>query len=370
MRALRLTLALLMLGASMPGQGAPDDEAAIVGTVWRWSRLIGIDPIEVARSGRYTLELLDEGGYRVRADCNRASGSYTLEGEGLALAPGPATLAECGEASHASRFLRLLGEVRSWGRDGERLVLTLASDTGSMEFAAAREVALPGTSWLVRGVNDGRQAVTSVLGGTALTAVFGAADGPLTGSAGCNGYTATYQVDGPGLSIGPAAATRRMCAEPEGVMEQEAAFLSALTTASTWRIEGERLQLRTGSGALAVDAVAAVTGRVTYRVRSALPPDAEVRVRLEDVSRADAPAILLGEQAFPAEGRQVPLPFEVVFDPADIDPRHSYSLRAQIEAADGRVLFRTTRTHPVITRDHPSFDVEVVLDPAPVASGR
>ena len=177
-------------------------------------------------------------------------------------------------------------------------------------------------------------------------------------------------MDGAALSVGTAAATRKMCAEPEGIMEQESAFLAALATATTWRLEGERLQLRSENGALAVDLVAAVTGALTYRVRSALPPDAEVRIRLEDVSRADAPAVLLGEQVFATAGRQVPLPFEVTFDAAEIDPRHSYSLRARIEAADGRLLFLTTRSHPVISRDHPSFDVEVVLDPAPKSSGR
>jgi len=367
MRATRVILAVAILAAAMPIHAA-SDEGPIVGTVWRWSRVLGIDPIEVEHPGRYTLELHPDGRYGVRADCNRAGGAYTLEGERLRLAPGPATAAECGEGSHGTRFLALLGEVEEWGRDGDRLVLTLARDTGTMELAAARAVTLPGTSWLIRGVNDGREAVVSVLGGSVLTARFGA-DGQLVGSAGCNRYAAGYTLEGDTLAIGPAATTRKMCAEPEGVMVQESALLAALATVSTWRVEGERLQLRTASGALAVDAIAVVTGVVTYRVRSALPADAEVRVRLEDVSRADAPAILLGEQVFGAEGRQVPLPFEIVFDPADIDPRHSYSLRAEIRDPAGRVLFRTTHTHPVITREGPSFDVEVVLDPAPVGVG-
>ena len=39
-----------------------------------------------------------------------------------------------------------------------------------------------------------------------------------------------------------------------------------------------------------------VTGSVTYRERIALPPTAVVQVRLVDVSRADAPAVLIAEQ--------------------------------------------------------------------------
>jgi putative lipoprotein len=87
-----------------------------------------------------------------------------------------------------------------------------------------------------------------------------------------------------------------------------------------------------------------------------------VHGRLEDVSLADAPAVLVGEQRFLARGRQVPLPFAVIFDPSDIDPRHTYNVSATIAEPGGRVLFRTTRAFRVITRDAPQFDVEVVLD--------
>ncbi len=40
-------------------------------------------------------------------------------------------------------------------------------------------------------------------------------------------------------------------------MEQESQYLAALGTAATYRIEGERLELRTAEGALAADFVAA-----------------------------------------------------------------------------------------------------------------
>ena len=57
----------------------------------------------------------------------------------------------------------------------------------------------------------------------------------LSGSASCNNYMATYTVDGDGITIGPAASTRMMCADPEGVMEQEMAYLASLTTAGPTR---------------------------------------------------------------------------------------------------------------------------------------
>lgn len=45
---------------------------------------------------------------------------------------------------------------------------------------------------------------------------------------------------------------RKMCAEPEGLMEQERRFLQALLSVASARREGDRLELRTTEGALAI----------------------------------------------------------------------------------------------------------------------
>jgi putative lipoprotein len=102
-----------------------------------------------------------------------------------------------------------------------------------------------------------------------------------------------------------------------------------------------------------------VTGSVTYRERIALPPTAVVKVRLVDVSHADAPAELLAEQAIIAAGRQVPFAFALAFDAAAIDPAHTYAVQARIED-EGRLLFVSDTHHPVITRDQP-LNVDIVV---------
>ncbi len=71
------------------------------------------------------------------------------------------------------------------------------------------------------------------------------------------------------------------------------------------------------------------TGEILYRERVALPPNAVVRVWLSDVSLADAPAKVVGEQTIKDAG-QVPIRFEIRFDPAAIKPKHTYSLQARI----------------------------------------
>ena len=105
------------------------------------------------------------------------------------------------------------------------------------------------THWQLTSYNNGKEAVVSVLEGSDVTAIFGA-DGKLAGSGGCNNYTADYQVDGSSLHIGPAASTRKLCAEPQGIIEQEAAYLQALEKAATYQIQGDKLEIRDANGAL------------------------------------------------------------------------------------------------------------------------
>ncbi|MFO1206447.1 MAG: YbaY family lipoprotein [Burkholderiales bacterium] len=54
------------------------------------------------------------------------------------------------------------------------------------------------------------------------------------------------------------------------------------------------------------EGAARVTGTVTYLQRIALPPTAVIKVQLVDVSRADAAAIVIGEQIIQVGGKQMP----------------------------------------------------------------
>ena len=88
--------------------------------------------------------------------------------------------------------------------------------------------------------------------------------------------------------------------------------------------------------ALAADI--AVTGH--YRERIATPPGAVFSVELQDVSRADAPAVTRARAATTVQGGP---PFRVVLsdDPATRDPRGRYALRAELRLPDGRLFFTT-----------------------------
>ncbi|KAA0996872.1 hypothetical protein FQ192_03635 [Pseudomonas sp. ANT_J12] len=86
-------------------------------------------------------------------------------------------------------------------------------------------------------------------------------------------------------------------------------------------------------------------GEVFYLQRIALPPSATLSVSLQDVSLADAPAVVLDEQKGPVKG-QVPLPFHLSYDPAQVKPGHRYSVSARIEV-NGELMFITTEHHAV-----------------------
>ena len=86
-------------------------------------------------------------------------------------------------------------------------------------------------------------------------------------------------------------------------------------------------------------------GEVFYLQRIALPPTATLSVSLQDVSLADAPAVVLDEQHGPVKG-QVPLPFRLSYDPTQVKPGHRYAVSARIEV-DGQLMFITTEQHTV-----------------------
>ena len=102
-------------------------------------------------------------------------------------------------------------------------------------------------------------------------------------------------------------------------------------------------------------------GSVSYRQRLALPPDAVVHVAIEDVSGPGGTPKPLAEAEIPTHGHQVPIKFEVRYDPADINPEHRYQLNAKITSGN-RLMFTSTAAYPVLTQGAPEGNVAVDLE--------
>jgi len=111
-----------------------------------------------------------------------------------------------------------------------------------------------------------------------------------------------------------------------------------------------------------------ITGSVTYRQRIALPPDAVLIVRVQDVSRADAPARQLAEQRIELDGRQVPIPFATTIDRDLVGKRARVTVSARIEQR-GKLLFISDRSYPALNKGQPQA-VEMVLKQVSGAKAR
>jgi heat shock protein HslJ len=182
---------------------------------------------------------------------NQYGGPYTAGDDGTleigeiagTLMAGPEPLMQAEQA-----YLEALKGCDGWAVSGDTLTLTTADDA-TLRFTKAEELALPGTSWNVTSLNNGKDAVTMVVTGSDLTLEFGV-DGTVSGSAGVNQYNGAFTVDGAAIEIGPLATTK-MAGEPE-LMEQEQAFLAALDAAATWTVVRGALELRDADGAALV----------------------------------------------------------------------------------------------------------------------
>lgn len=87
--------------------------------------------------------------------------------------------------------------------------------------------------------------------------------------------------------------------------------------------------------------MAVIEGNVVYRERIMLGPDAEIQVQLEDISRSDAPAIVLASTTMTTGGKGPPYPFSLEYDAGKIESRMRYALRAKITQG-GRLRFTNT----------------------------
>lgn len=92
-----------------------------------------------------------------------------------------------------------------------------------------------------------------------------------------------------------------------------------------------------------------IEGTVWYRERMLLPPGAEVIITLEDVSRMDVKSELIAETRFQPQGGP-PWAFTVSYDPAKINDKGRYALRARI-TADNKLMFTTTEHIPAFHGD-------------------
>ncbi len=125
----------LLLG--LESGGALRFSPSLVGVIWQWESFQGGDGAIIApdNSTTFALEFQADGSVTGQIDCNRAMGSYTVDGSTIAILLAT-TRMFCGEGSLDADFVRIVGESTSFViRDG-KFSIALPMDGGIATFDA------------------------------------------------------------------------------------------------------------------------------------------------------------------------------------------------------------------------------------------
>lgn len=110
----------------------------LAGSSWQLVAIQSMDDSVLAPEipWSYTLEFARDGSVAIKADCNRAQGTWQSRTDGdLSFGPMPATLALCPPPSISEDFLAQLGWVRSYVVKDSNLFLATMADRSIIEFA-------------------------------------------------------------------------------------------------------------------------------------------------------------------------------------------------------------------------------------------
>lgn len=125
-------------GVSAASNSPVAPPVSLVG-VWRWEgQLAAGDRLDVDAPERYILDIQSGGKALLRADCNKGSASYRMEGRSILFKLGAFTRAACPPGSLSDRFLKAIESVVSQRIKGENLFLDLPGESGSLRFSRAK----------------------------------------------------------------------------------------------------------------------------------------------------------------------------------------------------------------------------------------
>jgi heat shock protein HslJ len=222
--------------APSTGPGVPP----LTGTVWELQQIqMNDDTLLTANPpANYTAEFADDGQVFMRADCNRAVGSFEELADGrISVTLGPTTLAACPEGSIGPQFLQAMNDANLYFFQNDDLFIDLKFGSGTMQFSSTPAPALVGTPWKLQQIqmNDGTLLVPDQP--DQYIAEF-LADGTLAVQADCNRGRGSFTAgDDRSLTISPMATTLAAC--PEGSIGNE--FVRSLENANGYFFQGGNL---------------------------------------------------------------------------------------------------------------------------------
>ena len=233
-------------------ESSPKDaeSASLTGTSWILESLgEGEGQIPALEVQQPTLGFLADR-YGGDSGCNFYVGVYNSSESNVVLETPARTGGVCSQPQEVqeqeSVYLSSLATVTSYAVVEDELEMYSSSGQLMLTMLPMDPASLQGTVWSLQFLNVETQ-WQPILPGTNITMQM---DGDeLSGSAGCNDYTASVSEKAGALTISEISATNKMCNTPEGVMEQETLYLSMLEQAALLRQFPVSLQLLDVDGA-------------------------------------------------------------------------------------------------------------------------
>jgi heat shock protein HslJ len=111
-------------------------EKDILGLSWAWQYTRSADDHRVTpkKVGDYTLLLDQNNAVSLKVDCNRARGTYKLEGNRLQFDIGIMTRAMCPDPEMDNSFVSDINKIENYSIENGLLILTLKNKEGVMFF--------------------------------------------------------------------------------------------------------------------------------------------------------------------------------------------------------------------------------------------
>ncbi|MGY4099256.1 META domain-containing protein [Nocardia sp. R16R-3T] len=239
----------LVVGCSDDGKNEAKPAGSLIGRTFVST---GVEGEQIPGGGPMTLTFADDK-ISANSGCNSADGSVDLADGILHVGTLASTLMACpDERSRADSWQdKVLTELPRWRLDDSTLTLTGQDITVILldKKLAQPDRPLIGTTWIVSALMTPDAQIRSQTLDDVKPTLTIAADGAVSGSAGCNRMTgratASPTADGPDVTF--QIGTTEVACAPE-IMEVERAVLKALDGKATAIIDADTLTLRNTNG--------------------------------------------------------------------------------------------------------------------------
>ena len=188
-----------------------------------------------------------ENRYTVITGCNTLAGTTEISSNKLKFKQGISTMMHCQDMRVEDGFKKIMDGISSYKLTNNELQLVGSDKSVKVKLKAMDTTENPLTQgeWELDLLAEPGVNFQNLFPATKPTIRFGK-DGNVTGHAGCNRYTGTYQVDGANVKFGGMAGTKMMCPSLDG----ENTYLKALSKVNKLSVRDNELTMIMGDIAI------------------------------------------------------------------------------------------------------------------------